>query len=329
MHIVIDKWIADGILRLPGINKEPTEDDKKHARFCPYHRYVYHLTSECFSLRKSFHLKIQDGTLDVTQIPKGVQQNPLPNHSKDRGVVFVFIHAGIDDADEELEESLSTNPTTIKTLQRSPKFRFLFNQLGLGPDARKAATKAIVNIATGSRSQRYTAEAHASRAFLETTNAVTFINEDMEAQYPNHRRSLYLAAILNDVHIQRVLVDIGSSLNLVPTSTLDTARISRKNIQGLPMEVNGFGGAVKYTLGHIQLVLKVRPIMALARFHVVNTDVSYHALLRRPWLHKNKLEPSNLLPLHLHLHPHLRLLSFPFHLYHLDPTDLNVSNIGI
>ena len=32
--------------------------------------------------------------------------------------------------------------------------------------------------------------------------------------------------------------------------------------------------------------------MALTRFHVVNTAVSYHALLGKPWLHKHKLVPS-------------------------------------
>jgi hypothetical protein len=201
MHAVIDKWIADGFLRLPSVSKESMEDDKKHARFCRYHCYVHHPTSEYFSLQKIFHSKIQNGTLDVTQIPYSVQRNPLPNHSKERGAVSVVIHAGTEDTDEELEDSLSINPAAIKTLQRSPKFQSLFNQLGLGPDARKAATEDIVNIATGSGSQCYTAEAHASRAFLETTNVVTFTNEDMEVQYPDHRKSLYVTAMINDVHI--------------------------------------------------------------------------------------------------------------------------------
>ncbi len=58
------------------------------------------------------------------------------------------------------------------------------------------------------------------------------------------------------------------------------------------MEVIGFKGAAEYTIGHIQLVLKVGPIVVLTRFHVVNTAVSYHALLGRPWLHKPKLVPS-------------------------------------
>jgi len=55
------------------------------------------------------------------------------------------------------------------------------------------------------------------------------------------------------------------------------------------MEVTGFGGRGKYTVGHIQLWLKVGPIASLACFHVMKTKVSYHILLGRPWLHKHRL----------------------------------------
>ena len=58
------------------------------------------------------------------------------------------------------------------------------------------------------------------------------------------------------------------------------------------MEVTVFGGRGEYTAGHIQLWLKVGPIASLVRFHVVRTEVSYHVLLGRPWLHKHRLVPS-------------------------------------
>ena len=38
--------------------------------------------------------------------------------------------------------------------------------------------------------------------------------------------------------------------------------------------------------------MSVGPIVALARFHVINSEVSYHVLLGRPWLHKHCLIPS-------------------------------------
>jgi hypothetical protein len=48
------------------------------------------------------------------------------------------------------------------------------------------------------------------------------------------------------------------------------------------MEVKGFRGVAEYTEGHILLVLKVRPIIALTRFHVIDSVVPYHVLLGRP-----------------------------------------------
>ena len=41
----------------------------------------------------------------------------------------------------------------------------------------------------------------------------------------------------------------------------------------------------------MQLALKVGPIVALTRFHVINLEVSYHVLLERPWLQKHHLIP--------------------------------------
>uniref|UniRef100_A0A2N9J030 MULE transposase domain-containing protein n=1 Tax=Fagus sylvatica TaxID=28930 RepID=A0A2N9J030_FAGSY len=57
------------------------------------------------------------------------------------------------------------------------------------------------------------------------------------------------------------------------------------------MEIKGFSGVGEYTKGHIQLVLKVGPIVVLTRFHVVDSVVPYHILLGRPWLHKHQLIP--------------------------------------
>uniref|UniRef100_A0A2N9GMB4 RNase H type-1 domain-containing protein n=1 Tax=Fagus sylvatica TaxID=28930 RepID=A0A2N9GMB4_FAGSY len=166
MKAILDKWVADGIIKLPEAQKKATEEDKKNPKFCYFHRYVHHSTADCWTLRRKFHEKIQDGTLELPQ----VQQ----------------------------KASTAMTPTAIKTLQRNPRFRSLFNQLGLNPEARTAATEAIMAIAADSGAHCFTAETHASRAFLETTNAVTFTDEDMEVQYPDHRRPLYLSATINE-----------------------------------------------------------------------------------------------------------------------------------
>ena len=91
------------------------------------------------------------------------------------------------------------HPNTVRILQKNPKFRSLFNQLGFGPKVRRVATESLINIATDSGMECFTAESHANKAYFETTNAITFTDEDMEVEHPDHRRPLYLMDTKNGV----------------------------------------------------------------------------------------------------------------------------------
>ena len=99
-------------------------------------------------------------------------------------------------------------------------------------------------------------------------------------------------ATINGVQIRRALVDTRASLNLIALSTLEDVGLVDRRILGALVEIIGFGGSVESTEGYMQLALKVGPIVALTRFHVINAEVSYHVLLGRPWLHKHHLIPS-------------------------------------
>ena len=149
-----------------------------------------------------------------------------------------------------------------------------------------------MSIAADSGMECFMAESHASRAFFETTNTIIFTDEDMEVEHPDHHRPLYLMAIINDVQIRRALVDARASFNLIALSTLEVVGLADKRILEAPMEITGFGGSAESTEGYVQLALRVGPIVALTRFHVINSKVSYHVLLGRPWLHKHHLIPS-------------------------------------
>ena len=67
MIAILDKWVADGIVKLPEAQKIAIEEDKKNLKFCRFHRYVYHSTTDCWTLRRKFHEKIRDGTLELRQ----------------------------------------------------------------------------------------------------------------------------------------------------------------------------------------------------------------------------------------------------------------------
>lgn len=91
------------------------------------------------------------------------------------------------------------------------------------------ATEALVSFA----------KARTNRVFLQDTNEITFNDENMEVGYSNHNRPFYLAASINQILIKRALVDTGTSINLVPFSTLQAIGIPKNKIQGYPHEGDG------------------------------------------------------------------------------------------
>ena len=158
LNHVLDKWIEDRVVRPFTMSRPPTEEERKNPLFCRIHNYVKHSTKDCWTFRRLFHKKLREGTLELTQKEPEVQRNPLPNQ-KGKGVVAVVIHGNSAEA-EEFEGSF--HPSTVRTLQKNPKFKLLFNQLGFGPEVRRVATESLMSIVADSGMEFFTAESHAS-----------------------------------------------------------------------------------------------------------------------------------------------------------------------
>ena len=103
----------------------------------------------------------------------------------------MVIHVG--NIEDDMSNRGELPPAAISALQRSPIVHALFSQLGFNKEVRKVATEALVSITFNSGTYCLTAEAHTSRAFLETTNAITFIDEDTKVQHLDHSRPLNVA----------------------------------------------------------------------------------------------------------------------------------------
>ena len=116
--------------------------------------------------------------------------------------------------------------------------------MGSRLEVRRIAIESLMNMAADARIEYFVAETHASRAFLETTNIITFMNEDMEIEYPEHRRPLYLMSTINGVQIRREPTDIRASFNLISLSTSEVADMFGKRIIGTPVKIMGFGGDI-------------------------------------------------------------------------------------
>ena len=126
------------------------------------------------------HRRIKEGNLELSQLE--VQRNPSPNH-KGKGVATVVICA----YSEKNEEERPVLPVAaITTLQRSSRFKNLFDQLKLIANKWRITTEALVSIDSGVGVECLVAKTRANKAFQQDTNEITFSDEDMEVGYSDH-----------------------------------------------------------------------------------------------------------------------------------------------
>ncbi|GKV07206.1 hypothetical protein SLEP1_g19004 [Rubroshorea leprosula] len=184
LDVLLDKWIDDGDITLPQTHRESSDDDKRNPKYCRYHHFVHHVTTDCFSLRRMYHRRVSKGLLEVPNKRQRVDEDPLPRHNQ--GTINVFTHV----------ESIGASEPIVEFLDNTPSF-----------SVRRRATKAILSITNEAGGECLNAEAHASRAYLESSNVVTFTDEDMEASYLDHRKPFYLSIHINAIDVRRALGD--------------------------------------------------------------------------------------------------------------------------
>ena len=125
---------------------------------------------------------------------------------------------------------------------------------------------------------------------------ITFSNSDLEGCQHPHDDPLLIRAVVANKTIHRVLVDNGSSTDIIFTMTFDKMGIGRVNLEPVSTHLRGFSGEKVLPLGLIQLVLTLGdpPCQATTtvRFLVVDAPSAYNMLLGRPSLNSMKAMPS-------------------------------------
>lgn len=88
------------------------------------------------------------------------------------------------------------------------------------------------------------------------------------------------------------MLDPGSLLNMISLSVLDAVDLLGDKIIRQSINVSSFRGHSTCTVGFVNLDLKVEPIRATHKFHVIDSQTTYHLLLGRSWIHNHKVVPT-------------------------------------
>ncbi|RDY14743.1 hypothetical protein CR513_00146, partial [Mucuna pruriens] len=94
--------------------------------------------------------------------------------------------------------------------------------------------------------------------------------------------------------IARVLIDNGSSLNVLPKATLDKLASIDAQLKASPVVVRAFDGSKREVMGEISLPILIGPALFNINFQVMDIRPAYSCLLRRPWIHAAGAVPSSL-----------------------------------
>ncbi|KAL2347436.1 hypothetical protein Fmac_001436 [Flemingia macrophylla] len=111
---------------------------------------------------------------------------------------------------------------------------------------------------------------------------------------PNHNKPLHISVKCKEYLIAKVLVDNGSSLNVMPKRTLDQVIIKGIHMRPSNTIVRAFDGSKQEVLGEINLPIQIGPTVFNVDFQVMDITLAYICLLGRPWIHDAKVVPSTL-----------------------------------
>ncbi|KAK4397454.1 hypothetical protein Sango_1582000 [Sesamum angolense] len=126
----------------------------------------------------------------------------------------------------------------------------------------------------------------------ECMSTITFTDEDLFLGSKPHNRPLFIAEYVREHKVNRILIDGGSAVNILPLRILKELEIPIDELSNRRLMIQGSNQGGQRAVGIIRMQLTMEDMLSSALFHVIDTKTSYNMLLGRPWLHENAVVPS-------------------------------------
>ena len=254
---------------------------KRNTKYCEFHRDYGHRTNNCIQLKREIEYLIQRGYLRRFISPENQAQNQAQNRAQNQA----------QNKNQAPTQQPPPRQTTTQHQQPLGEIHVIsggFAGGGESSSARKAHLRNIRSTDMG--------EIQAVSKLPRLDNTITFSDSDLEGCQHPHDDPLVVRAIGANTTVHRVLIDNGSSANIIFASAFDKMGIGREKLDPVNTHLRGFSGEKVLPLGSIQLVLTLGepPCQATttARFLIVDAPSAYNMLLGRPSLNAIKAIPS-------------------------------------
>ena len=89
---------------------------------------------------------------------------------------------------------------------------------------------------------------------------------------------------IQNIDVAKILVDTGSSVDIIFKNTLERVEINPSEIAEDPNPIVGLSREATMTLGTINLSVKAGSMTKIVEFLVIDRPTSYNAIVGTPWL---------------------------------------------
>nr|XP_023895777.1 uncharacterized protein LOC112007641 [Quercus suber] len=186
-------------------------------------------------------------------------------------------------------ERMETNPTRHSEQgPRSKKGRTedkrdREKRAGQSAKSKKAYLKVVQSVQLSGRSPC---------AGVTDEQAITFTDEDAERVHHPHDDAIVVTLLIADYKTRRVLIDNGSSADILYYSAFQQMRLGRDLLRPTSSPLVGFGGMKVQPVGSVSLPVTVgaypQQVTKEVNFLVVDCSSSYNAIIGRPTLNRWK-----------------------------------------
>ncbi|XP_019241695.1 PREDICTED: uncharacterized protein LOC109221682, partial [Nicotiana attenuata] len=130
------------------------------------------------------------------------------------------------------------------------------------------------------------------RHVLEEEN-ITFDDADAEGLLTPHNDALVISLLIYDTNVKRVLIDPGSSVNIILLRVLREMQAEGKLVPKAHT-LSGFDNSSVVTKGEVMLTTFAEGVVKDTKFQVVEMEMAYNIIMGRPWIHDMDVVPSTL-----------------------------------
>ena len=117
-------------------------------------------------------------------------------------------------------------------------------------------------------------------------NNLSFSDEELPEEGRTHNMTLHISVNCNTDALSNVLVDTGSSLNVMAKTAYNQLSFESAPLKRSDVRVKAFDGSRKNVLGEVDLPITIGPHVFQITFQVMDIQASYSCLLGRPWIHE-------------------------------------------